>query len=119
MLRRFHPYYLFSLLALAVASSFFFRIDKTSFYHHYFRVIGDVEVRNSQAVPTDATFSLPGTRVFAFFQAPGLILGHMLAAASTPFVAMRPVQTKLLNAIPRLDLPQRAAFLFLYPALAP
>jgi hypothetical protein len=48
-----YPYYLLALVATSVAVFFVMKkIDKRSFYHHYFRVIEDVELRNSQAVET-------------------------------------------------------------------
>jgi hypothetical protein len=45
-----NPYYL-TVLLVAIASLIFAKINKHSFYHHYFKVIEEVEVRNSQAVP--------------------------------------------------------------------
>jgi hypothetical protein len=48
-----YPYYLLALMATSVAVFFVMKkIDKHGFYHHYFRVIEDVESRNSQAVET-------------------------------------------------------------------
>jgi hypothetical protein len=48
-----YPYYLLALMATSVAVFFVMKkIDKHGFYHHYFRVIEDVESRNSQAVDT-------------------------------------------------------------------
>jgi hypothetical protein len=49
MLKALNPYYLIVLL-VAVASLVFAKINKHSFYHHYFKVIEEVEVRNSQAI---------------------------------------------------------------------
>lgn len=49
MQKAFNPYYLIVLL-VAIASLIFAKINKHSFYHHYFKVIEEVEVRNSQAV---------------------------------------------------------------------
>ncbi|MEM6265423.1 MAG: hypothetical protein AAGI38_23175, partial [Bacteroidota bacterium] len=46
-MRLFRPYYLFAAGLLAMPLLFLLKIDKTSFYHHYFRVIGEVEERNS------------------------------------------------------------------------
>lgn len=48
-----YPYYLLALMATSVAVFFVMKkIDKHGFYHHYFRVIEEVESRNSQAVET-------------------------------------------------------------------
>lgn len=54
MMRRVaYPYYLLALMATSVAVFFVMKkIDKHGFYHHYFRVIEDVESRNSQAIDT-------------------------------------------------------------------
>lgn len=46
-----YPYYLLALLTTSIAVFFVMKkIDKRGFYHHYFRVIEEVESRNSQAV---------------------------------------------------------------------
>jgi hypothetical protein len=50
MLRSIHPYHLI-LLGFAIGALAMAKINKLSFYHHYFKVIEEVEVRNSQAVP--------------------------------------------------------------------
>lgn len=45
-----YPYHLFLLLLLgSVAMLSLARINKHNFYHHYFKTIAEVEVRNSQA----------------------------------------------------------------------
>jgi|GEM_PF-3268018 len=44
-MRRLYTYLAFVFLAIGLF--FFFKINKTSFYHHYFRVIAEVENRNS------------------------------------------------------------------------
>ncbi|WNJ17686.1 hypothetical protein [Pontibacter sp. G13] len=49
--------YRFILLAsVSVVMLFFFKINKMSFYHHFFRVIEEVGNRNSQEVASIATF---------------------------------------------------------------
>ncbi|MEO1451483.1 MAG: hypothetical protein AAFV07_18270 [Bacteroidota bacterium] len=42
------PYHLMLMLAGLTALWVFKKIDKHSFYHHFFRVIEEVELRNSQ-----------------------------------------------------------------------
>ncbi|MEZ4775261.1 MAG: hypothetical protein R3D00_18900 [Bacteroidia bacterium] len=42
------PYQLFLIFAALVAMVFLLKINKRSFYFHYFRVIEEVELRNSQ-----------------------------------------------------------------------
>jgi hypothetical protein len=54
MNRSIHPYYLLGFAAIAFAMLFLFKINKVSFYHHYFRVIEEVEIRNSQAMTPPA-----------------------------------------------------------------
>lgn len=54
MNKRFHPYYLIGLVAVSFSMLFLFKINKVSFYHHYFKVIEEVETRNSQALLSDA-----------------------------------------------------------------
>ncbi len=49
MLKALNPYYLLVLL-VAITALVFSKINKHSFYHHYFKVIEEVEVRNSQAL---------------------------------------------------------------------
>lgn len=59
MNRSIHTYYLLGLAAITFAMLFLFKINKASFYHHYFRVIEEVEIRNSQALtsPSVVLFS--------------------------------------------------------------
>lgn len=50
MRRLFRPYQLLLLATVSVAMIFFMKIDKLSFYHHFFKVIEEVELRNSQQI---------------------------------------------------------------------
>ncbi|MDB4286204.1 hypothetical protein N9933_02775 [bacterium] len=56
MRKRFHPYYL-AVLAMATVGLLFSKINKHDFYHHYFKVIEEVETRNSQAIGTAFSFT--------------------------------------------------------------
>jgi hypothetical protein len=47
-----HQYCLFALVATSISVFFFRKMDKHSFYHHYFKVIEEVELRNSQQIST-------------------------------------------------------------------
>ena len=57
MKRSIHPYHLLGLAAISFAMLFLFKINKVNFYHHYFRVIEEVEIRNSQALASPSVFS--------------------------------------------------------------
>ena len=48
MKTRFYPYQILLLLVGGISMFALLKMDKMSFYHHYFRVIEDVEGRNSQ-----------------------------------------------------------------------
>ncbi|RMG57259.1 MAG: hypothetical protein D6722_25205 [Bacteroidetes bacterium] len=48
------PYQILLLATVSVAMIFFMKINKQSFYHHFFKVIEEVESRNSQEVQTSA-----------------------------------------------------------------
>ena len=54
-----HPYQIFFILVALVAMIFLLKINKRNFYHHYFKVIEEVELRNSQEV-----FGLQDTVLF-------------------------------------------------------
>lgn len=41
-----------------MAMYWFFKMNKTSFYHHYFKVIEEVEFRNSQEIPATVSKGL-------------------------------------------------------------
>ena len=45
-----HTYCLFALVVTSINVFFFRKMDKHSFYHHYFKVIEEVELRNSQEI---------------------------------------------------------------------
>ena len=45
-----HPYQIFFILVALVAMVFLLKINKRNFYFHYFKVIEEVELRNSQEV---------------------------------------------------------------------
>ena len=62
MKRVFHPYYLLGLAAVSFAMLFLSKINKTSFYHHYFKVIEEVETRNSQEIEVAMYSLLPEVR---------------------------------------------------------
>ena len=47
-----HTYCLFALVVTSISVFVFRKMDKTSFYHHYFKVIEEVELRNSQEIET-------------------------------------------------------------------
>ena len=46
------------VLAASVAMILFLKINKQSFYNHYFQEIADIELRNSQAMSLDASVEL-------------------------------------------------------------
>ena len=50
MKRYAHTYCLFALVLTSINVFFFRKMDKHSFYHHYFKVIEEVELRNSQEI---------------------------------------------------------------------
>lgn len=50
----FQPYRWILLLAISASMLLLLKINKRSFYYHYFKVIEEVELRNSQALLTEA-----------------------------------------------------------------
>ncbi len=61
---RLRPYHLYLLLVGSASLLVLWRINKMNFYHHYFKVIEEVELRNSQAVE-----SFPQISLFSLTQA--------------------------------------------------
>jgi hypothetical protein len=81
------PYHLYVLLIGSASLLIFSRINKISFYHHYFKVIEEVEMRNSQAlegIPQLTFLQLP-PRDFSFAQYLAICLG-LLAVFFVPLV---------------------------------
>lgn len=52
------PYYLILVIAASLAMIFFLKINKKSFYNHYFQEIADIELRNSQALSLDGSLEV-------------------------------------------------------------
>lgn len=66
------PYFLKKLFLISwsgVLMLFLWKIDKMSFYHHYFRIIQEVEVRNSTQIAAENYWSLMRS-VVSFQKAP-------------------------------------------------
>jgi hypothetical protein len=110
------PYHLYLLLIGSASLLIFSRINKMSFYHHYFKVIEEVEMRNSQAlegIPQLTFVQLP-SRVLSFAQYLMICLG-LMATFFVPFVGgLQPQQTR---SLPLIHSPR--AYLRTQPIRAP
>lgn len=83
--------YRFSLLlAVSMSMVLLMKINKISFYHHYFKVIEEVEIRNSQelAIPL-STIRVATNNVSAFWQyvLNSLGLGLFIVVFFIPFLS--------------------------------
>ena len=72
-------YYLLIFSAISLATVFFMKINKQIFYSHYFKVIEEVELRNSQEVKTVAEWSALNTS-FSIASAK-ILIQHLFAHA--------------------------------------
>ncbi|MEO0470654.1 MAG: hypothetical protein AAF206_13595 [Bacteroidota bacterium] len=94
----FRPYSLFLMLAATLVMVIYMRINKQSFYHHYFKVIEDVELRNSHALAASeglAIFSLPqvSERLPEWFKSIlGLLVVSSLVMLTLPLIRQKIVQ---------------------------
>lgn len=80
MFARLRPYHLLLLLVASASLLSLWRINKRSFYFHYFKVIEDVESRNSQALSSIPNYV---ESVNALFRAEIIpFLGFFLAVLS-------------------------------------
>ena len=72
------------MLASSVAMIFFVKINKKSFYNHYFKGIADIELRNSQAIDLHGSigvFALPDLQPIVlslFWLGISLLLGILM-----------------------------------------
>lgn len=93
-------YHLSVMAVASLALLVFQKIDKISFYHHYFKVIEEVEVRNSQAL--DAAYLT--FRLSAEHHSNSLplwlmlgVLGSGLGSLLIPFQAFQAAQQPVLQ----------------------
>ena len=112
----FRPYSLFLMLSATLVMVIYMRINKQSFYHHYFKVIEDVEMRNSHALAASdglAIFSLPkvNQRLPEWFKT---ILGWLFV--SSLVVIFLPLLQKESAPLPQ---PLQLRFAKVYPIRAP
>ena len=83
IMRKFtHPYRIFFILAALASMVFLLKINKQNFYFHYFKVIEEVEMRNSQEFsyfPSTAVLLSQPTRIIPIFSYLGFLsLGFLV-----------------------------------------
>ena len=110
---RFRPYHVMLLLAAAAALGFT-RINKLDFYHRYFRVISEIEDRNSQELDDANTiqWSDAAQGIVEFSPAPaGVFVAPQYFQSTLSFASYLPALA---------DLPKQISLVWgLYPTRAP
>ena len=109
-------YRLFILAAAALSMSLLMKINKMSFYHHYFKVIEEVEVRNSQEVGSALfTFNFREVTPRAFFQLISFFVGLGLFASLLSIILLAKVSPFESS----LPIPSQESYYLLPPIRAP
>jgi len=91
------------MLAASVAMIFFMKINKRSFYNHYFKGIVDIELRNSQAIDHNSSigvYALPDLKPIVlslFWLGISLLFGLLLRFSPSK------IRLKLVSAFPHFN----------------
>ncbi|RMG22211.1 MAG: hypothetical protein D6730_16920 [Bacteroidetes bacterium] len=83
-----HPYRFLLLIAVSLSMLAWLKINKTSFYHHYFKLIEEVEVRNSQEVGSALVMLQPTTVALPFTQLLSQLLWGLCSLAMLLLLAV-------------------------------